>query len=346
MMVVQIIRKTAAKLVATVVVLALAAPLASALLSCGSPGDGGSPKKDGGSRDPEPGLATGEGTIRVELPAEILGDEIDAAAVDTVGAQTDAEILEILVLEERAAGDPGSDTELTVGDQPTVAASMSVATADIAEDLSTGSSVPLDISVAPGTYRLLVLAGTASGSTSCLLASGYTTTPVTVENKQTSQVDVDLTTIAHEITVPGTIRAGETYTITASGDTHNSVLTADSEGSTDTYRFQAKFDTESSLGVLDADFSGTGWTVDHSTTAPASEQDENWYSAWMFAGPYITYKDSNTSAWIVLDGDLSRRWRWLSYTVLGHSAELWPEVAAPVTLQPSTTGVALEVTWS
>lgn len=346
MKVVQVIRRTAGKVVVTAVVLALVVPIASALLSCGSPGDNGSPRSGDGPRNPAPGHAAGEGTIRVSLPGNIFGGGIGAAAVDTATAQADAEILEILVLEEYPAGDPGSDTELTVGDQPTVAASMSVATADIAEDLSTGSSVPLDISVAPGTYRLLVLAGTESGSTSCLLASGYTTTPVTVEDKQTSQVTVDLTTISHEITVPETIVAGDTYTINASGDTNNPVLTTDSEGSTDTYRFQAKFDTESSLGVLDADFSGTGWTVGHSTTAPASEQDGNWYSAWMFAGPYITYKDSNTSAWIVMDGDLSRKWRWLSYTVLGQSAELWQEVAAPVTLQPSTTGMAIEVTWS
>jgi hypothetical protein len=280
------------------------------------------------------------------MDASAAGDAIGASAVDTTGAQADAEILEILVLEELPAGEPGTETELTVGDQPTVTASLSVSATDITEELSTGSAVPLDISVAPGSYRLLVLAGTESGSTSCLLASGYTETPVTVEENQTSQVAISLATITHQVTVPETILAGETYTITATGDTNNSVLITDSAGSTDTYRFQAKFDTESSLGVLDASFSGTGWTTTHTTTAPASEQDENWYTAWMFAGPYITYKDVNTSAWIVLNGDHSRQWRWLSYTVLGPASQLWPEVAVPVALQPSTTGVNIEITWS
>lgn len=333
MKVVHVVRRTAVLVIVTVLVMALA----GVFLSCGSPGDGGSPKSGDGP--------AANGTIRVSLPGNIFGAGIAAAAVDTAGAQADAEILDILVLEERPAGDPGSDTELTAGDEPTVAASLSVSAAGMADELVAGTPVPLDISVAPGSYRLLVLAGTESGSTSCLLASGYTATTVTVEESQTSQVGINLSTITHEVTIPETILAGETYTITASGDTNTSVLTAESSGSTDTYRFQAKFDTESSLSVLGASFSGTGWTATHTTTAPASEQDENWYSAWMLAGPYITYKDPNTSAWIVLDGTLSRKWRWLSYTVLGQASQLWQEVAVPVVLQPSTTGIEVGILW-
>jgi hypothetical protein len=197
------------------------------------------------------------GVIHLNLPPEILGSAASAAemgglsgigglAVDTPSAQADAEVVEVLVLEEQPIGD---GEELARSDRPTVSTSVS-ASAPVEE--------PIKISVAPGTYRLLVLIGTASGSNSCLLASGYTETEVTVVEDEHAEVSIAVTTISHAVNVSDGVVAGRPYEITATGDTNSPVLTTNSEGSTNTYRFQAKFDTESSADVVDeVSFSGS-----------------------------------------------------------------------------------------
>ncbi|MEX2443986.1 MAG: hypothetical protein WD492_10295 [Alkalispirochaeta sp.] len=307
-----------------------------ALAGCGRPGDGGAPAESPSGGDPaHPSRETG--MIYLSIPPEIFSGagNLGALAVDTPSAQADAEVVEVLVLEELPGGDAGA---LEVGDAPTLTTSVTV---------SAPSEEPVEMAVPPGTYRVLVLVGSASGDTSCLLASGYTDTAVEVVEDQHTEVTIDLTTISHSVTVPDSVVAGSPYEISAMGDTNSPVLTTDSEGSTNTYRFQAKFDTESSAkAVQDVSFVGSQWNLTYPAEAPASENDANWYSAWQLAGPYLTYKDANTGAWIALDGDISRKWRWLSYTVLSTSSQLWPEVSVPVVIETSTTGMAIDITWS
>jgi hypothetical protein len=323
--------------------------LVALLIGCGRPGDAGSPSPP--SEDPSPAYEDASGIIRLSLPVDAIAPrrashgEIASAAVTTPAAQIDTEVFEIIVLVDNPAGDGGSPTTLAEGDTPLVAASIEVPVNDLSQTLADTSSIPVDIVVAPGSYRLLVLAGTASGTTSCLLASGYTTAPVHVLADQRSAVSVEMTTVSHAVTVPESILGGEPYTITASGNTNCAVLTAESVGNTTTYRFQARFDAESSLQVLDAVFAGSGWTVEHTSDAPASENDPMWYSSWLFSGPYLTYKDPATGSWAALDGTFSRKWRWLGYTVLDDEAQLRAEVAVPVTVEPYTTGLAVNIFW-
>lgn len=313
---------------------------------CGIPGDSGTTRNLHArfSVDAPTEQVAAAGTIQLSLPRALFpgsdtdagGAGMEAAAVDTPRAQSDAEVIEILVIEEYSGG--GS---VETGDTPTVTTTVTVSLDDV--NLEQPSTV--DISVPAGVYYLLVLVGTQSGSTSCLLASGYTDTPVTVVPEQRSDVTVDVATISHAVTVPDTILAGSPYTITATGNTNSPVLTAQSDGSTDTYGFQAKYDTDSSLASIDATFSGSAWEISHTSDAPSSQSDVGWYSAWQLAGPYITYHDEQTGAWAPLDGDFSRKWRWLSTTVLDEDSQLWSEVFVPVVVVTSATGVNMEITW-
>lgn len=326
-----------------------ACALVAILCGCGRLGDAGSPK----APREEPPSPSGEppGLIRLSLPLDAIiarrmsPGEIASAAVTTPAAQIDTEVFEIIVLEDNRAGNGGSSSTLAEGDQPLVAASIEVPVTDLSQMIADSSLIPVDIVVPPGNYRLLVLAGTASGTTSCLLASGYTSTPVSVVTDQQSEVFVELATVSHAVSIPAAISGGDAYTISAAGDTNCPVLTTESLGTTSTYRFQAKFDTEASLGVLDATFSGTSWTATHTSDAPASENDPMWYSSWLFSGPYITYKDPATGSWAALDGAFSRKWRWLTYTVLDDEAQLRAEVAVPITIEPFTTGLSVNVSW-
>jgi hypothetical protein len=319
------------------------------LYGCGRPGDSGSP--DSSSQKPSSPTGEASGLIRLTLPVDAiathrtLSEEIASAAVTTPAAQIDTEVFEIIVLADNPAGDGGSPMTLAEGDTPIVATSIEVPVSDVSGMLVDTTSNPVDIVVAPGSYRLLVLAGTASGTTSCLLASGYTPFPVSVMADQQSEVSVEMLTVSHAVSIPESIRGGESFTIAASGHTNCPVLTTESLGTTATYQFQAKFDSQSSLQVLDTIFDGSAWTATYTSDAPASENDPMWYTSWLLSGPYLTYKDPATGSWAALDGAFSRKWRWLSYTVLDDDAQLRAEVAVPVTIEPFTTGLAVNISW-
>lgn len=312
--------------------------LALLVAGCANPAGGPGPNSagdtspGGGAQAPpeEPGPVPGRGTIVVSLPP------LSATGVSTPAAQAEADIYEIVAV-------PALETPLAGPDRGALPGAAT------AIEVAPGGTAPVELAVAAGSYRVLVLAGKGSGDGATLLASGASAAPVDVEADARTAVTIALTTVTHEVALApdgdgahtGVALAGEPYAIELSGDTGCALVTLDPAGAGATFAPQYKLAEDPSYAQLPIAADGSSWSISATLAAPATSRE----TIWRFSGPYLSYRDGETGAFCALEEITNRRWRWLSVTNLSDSSPLWDMVAVPFSVVAGGTGLDVSISW-
>ncbi len=196
----------------------------------------------------------------------------------------------------------------------------------------------ISLSVNPGTYTVMVIAGTGSESNALYLGSGYRDEVEVIEDTITD-VTITLMPAGHELDIPETVNCADTYTVNFSGDTNSDLLGISWGGTAMTNRPYIELGTDATNIYLTCSETGSSLSGSVELSAPTSEGSLEI----RFYGSRIRLTD----AAYLIESDLidfgSINWMWVGETVVPDS--LAAEAAGTVDFVSTGSGVGVTVNW-
>ena len=243
----------------------------------------------------------------------------------------------------------GSSDRQTARDLDPFDSSVASANSDLFEiliynDSTLLSAVPADtsetirLSVNPGTYTVMVIAGTGSESNALYLGSGYQDAVEVIEDTVTDVI-ITLMPAGHELDIPETVNCSDTYTVSFTGDTNSDLLGISWGGTAMANRPYIELGTDATNIYLTCSETGSSLSGSVELTAPTSEGSLEV----RFYGSRIRLTD----AAYLIESDLvdfgSINWMWVGETVVPDS--LAAEAAGTVDFVSTGSGVGVTVNW-
>ncbi len=261
----------------------------------------------GGAPD-SPAKATGVINITIGSSAGQAARNLDP--LDSAIASANSDLFEVLIY---------NDSTL-----------LSAIPGDAAETIS--------LSVNPGTYTVMVIAGTGAESNALYLGSGYQDAVEVIEDTITD-VTITLMPAGHELVIPETVNCSDTYIVSFSGDTNSDLLGISWGGTAMTNRPYIELGTDATNIYLACSESGSSLSGSVELTAPTAEGSLEI----RFYGSRIRLTD----AAYLIESDLvdfgSINWMWVGETVVPDS--LAAEAAGTVDFVSTGSGVGVTVNW-
>lgn len=195
----------------------------------------------------------------------------------------------------------------------------------------TSANPSASITIQPGTFKVLVLAGYDYYFGTCyLLGSGLATNAV-VQAGQNTDVTVNLRDIDFTISAPSSVDTGEDFNVTVSGDLKNPVLQIQDN-------LSVRFGSVTTAYAVNLSTTGSSWEGNATMQAPSSIQD----TEITFAPSYQTIRlvdDNYTVSGLIKDYTSDNKNWFLPSTYAGYLdsvAELKAAVSEPISIGTPT----------
>lgn len=198
------------------------------------------------------------------------------------------------------------------------------------------------LSVDPGDYRIIVLAGVGSQSSDyCLVGSG-SVGDVQVAPDSITPVDVVLRPVINTVTVASQVSTGGVLSFSWSGDSRCPQIQPSFEGSYSTQRMSFKLPELSASPISCTPVTqGSSWECSGSQSMPASPLD----ITLTLAGSRLALVDEAMGRNAFLGDLVEEEWRWLSSVLIDSEDPLARELYFPVSVLLSGSGVSVGVSW-
>ena len=201
-------------------------------------------------------------------------------------------------------------------------------------------SADTTVTVEQGEYTVLVLAGYGTESGCNLLGSGFRE-GVSVLADEITDVNIMLTSVTHQITVPSSATCMESYYVSVSGNTNSPILQISANGSTMENRPYIEIGDNSTNHYLSCTVDAGSWTGSIELTAPNEPET----SEIRFYGSNIRLCDPDYD----LDSDIADvgtvNWTWLNCATFGNCTS-GEETRREIIFSEPDTGISVTVGWN